>query len=159
MTAPCLTSHEERSRDFYSTRWPFSFLSKEKEEVLNRDEEQMIFNNRIVFCPDNLPDQCLSQPGLRVCWWIWTSLTACKCQAVSMKGVTRSLSSRYIPVLKRCLIALQTGVNWRASKHWLERNQALTERQAVPVTGPGLCLQLFHVCQDGRKRLDEQSGM
>ena len=67
MTALCLSSHEERSRDLYSTRQPFAFLSKEKEEVLNRDEEQMIFNNLIAFCPDNLPGQCLSQPGLRVC--------------------------------------------------------------------------------------------
>ena len=67
MTALCLSSHEERSRDFYSTRRPFSFLSKEKEEVLNREEKQMIFNNRIAFCPDNLPDPNLSLPGLRVC--------------------------------------------------------------------------------------------
>ncbi|MGP1596997.1 MAG: hypothetical protein ACTTH4_08365 [Prevotella denticola] len=43
------------------------FLSKEKEEVLNREEKQMIFNNRIAFCPDNLPDPNLSLPGLRVC--------------------------------------------------------------------------------------------
>lgn len=63
----CLSSHEERSRDLYSTKRPFSFLSKEKEEVLNRDEKQLIFNKCIAFCPDNLPDQCLSLPGLRVC--------------------------------------------------------------------------------------------
>ncbi|WP_347714922.1 hypothetical protein [Prevotella denticola] len=43
------------------------FFLKKKEEVLNRDEKQIIFNNRIAFCPDNLPDQCLSLPGLRVC--------------------------------------------------------------------------------------------
>ncbi|AXV50010.1 hypothetical protein [Prevotella denticola] len=46
---------------------PSLFFLKKKEEVLNRDEKQMIFNNRIAFCPDNLPDQCLSLPGLRVC--------------------------------------------------------------------------------------------
>jgi len=46
---------------------PSLFFLKKKEEVLNRDEKQMIFNNRIAFCPDNLPDQCLSLPGLHVC--------------------------------------------------------------------------------------------
>ena len=46
---------------------PSLFFLKKKEEVLNRDEKQMVFNNRIAFCPDNLPDQCLSLPGLRVC--------------------------------------------------------------------------------------------
>ena len=69
---------------------PSLFFLKKKEEVLNRDEKQMIFNNRIAFCPDNLPDQNLSLPGLCVCWWIWTSLSPYKRQAVSMKGVTRS---------------------------------------------------------------------
>lgn len=46
---------------------PSLFFLKKKEEVLNRDEKQMIFNKCIAFCPDNLPDQCLSLPGLRVC--------------------------------------------------------------------------------------------
>lgn len=46
---------------------PSLFFLKKKEEVLNRDEKQMIFNNRIAFCPDNLPSQNLSLPGLRVC--------------------------------------------------------------------------------------------
>ncbi|WP_278581980.1 hypothetical protein [Prevotella denticola] len=52
----------------FSTKGGLSlFFLKKKEEVLNRDEKQMIFNNRIAFCPDNLPGQNLSQPGLRVC--------------------------------------------------------------------------------------------
>lgn len=46
---------------------PSLFFLKKKEEVLNRDEKQMIFNKCIAFCPDNLPDQSLSLPGLRVC--------------------------------------------------------------------------------------------
>ena len=46
-------------------------------------------------------------------------------------------SAVYERISKRCLIALQTGVNRRGSKHWLGRNRALVGMSSVAVCNAG----------------------
>ena len=52
-------------------------------------------------------------------------------------SVSLCQSAVYKRISKRCLIALQTGVNGRGSKHWLGRNRALVGMLSVAVCNAG----------------------
>jgi len=79
------------------------------------------------YCPKHLYSFRLVPSALP-----WSGLMTHKLKEHKKESVNSSFTRIYGTRLKRCSVASLSGVNWLASKHYLEYNQALFGMQKMP---------------------------